>query len=111
MEAGGRGVCYSGCHIHHSTLQMTGALVQRHAPGKPGRARRGGARQGRSLPLDAVGGVVFGDVQLPFRKAVEAGVLVFDAGAALTYDELQESGWTGSYDKLPPDCIRCTNSE
>ncbi|CAE6944679.1 Ctsb, partial [Symbiodinium sp. CCMP2592] len=38
--------------------------------------------------------------ELLAEAPAKAGVLAFDAGAALTYNELQESGWTGSYDKL-----------
>ena len=91
-------------YLQHSILRMVGAPVQRNSLGKPGRAPRGGARQGRcrrsSLCVCSTA---------PW-EVVKAGVLAFDAGAALTYNELQESGWTGSYDKLPPDCIRCANS-
>ncbi|CAE7218319.1 Ctsb [Symbiodinium microadriaticum] len=50
--------------------------------------------------LEAQGMLLESLDELVGEAPAKAGVLVFDAGAALTYDELQESGWTGSYDKL-----------
>ncbi|CAE7865457.1 PPR10 [Symbiodinium necroappetens] len=50
--------------------------------------------------LEAQGMLLESLGELVGEAPAKAGVLVFDAGAALTYDELQESGWTGSYDKL-----------
>ncbi|CAE7499843.1 Thumpd3 [Symbiodinium sp. CCMP2456] len=50
--------------------------------------------------LEAQGMLLESLDELVGEAPAKAGVLAFDAGAVLTYDELQESGWTGSYDKL-----------